>query len=403
VTGDFAVCVQVSKRDDTRGQNIGEALFTHACPSLILANLPLAGGKASRRVVMQAPKNGFFYVLDAKDGTFLSGAPFVSQNWASGLRSDGRPIRLPAAEYGDQPHLQIPGPLGAHNWQPMAYNPAERLVFIPAQELPQLYEADGSLKDSPTRWNTGVNFAAGLPLAPSADLLKGLRASLKGRLIAWDPMTQKARWSVQHDNAWAGGILSTASGLVFQGRLDGTFAAYGASDGKLLWSAKANAGIAAAPVTYAIDGEQYVAVATGWGSIFSLLNGFAFDDAVSPGIGRVVVYKLGGTGKIPPVSLAPKNRTPATAPFGTAAMRAEGLRQYARNCMVCHGALAISSGVLPDLRWSAIAGDRDAWRAVVIDGSLSSNGMVSFGSVLNASQAEAIRAYVIAQAHNGTK
>ncbi|MBY0393485.1 MAG: PQQ-dependent dehydrogenase, methanol/ethanol family [Novosphingobium sp.] len=374
-----------------------------ATQSIILADLPIDGSGVTRRVVLQAPKNGFFYVLDAKTGAFVSGTPFVPVNWASGLTATGRPVFEPDAEYGDKPHLQLPGPLGAHNWHPMAYSPTERLAYIPAQELAQLYEADRNLTDSPTKWNTGINFAAGLPQAPSADLLKGLRASLKGRLIAWDPVARKARWTVEHDNAWAGGVLSTAGGLVFQGRLDGTLSAYDSATGKVLWQGQAHAGIAAAPITYEIDGEQYVAVTTGWGSMFALLNGFAFDKAVAPSLGRVVVFKLGAKGTIPTAALVPIERKPATEPFGNEAMRTVGLRQYARNCMVCHGVFAISSGVLPDLRWSPVSADAEAWRSVVLGGVLSQNGMVSFKSVLTEQDAEAIRAYVVAEAHNGTR
>ncbi|MEO1321443.1 MAG: c-type cytochrome, partial [Pseudomonadota bacterium] len=153
--------------------------------------------------------------------------------------------------------------------------------------------------------------------------------------------------------------------------------------------------------TYEIDGEQYVTITTGWGSAYLLTAGaLAAPDALPPSVGKVVTFKLGGEAEIADIDLAMIEPTPKSDPFGTEAQLAAGLIHYARNCTVCHGPFAASSGVLPDLRWSAYTTSADAWKSVVIDGNLQSIGMVSFADVLSEDDVEAIRAYVVQQAHN---
>lgn len=370
-----------------------------ATQSIILADLPLGENGSARRVVMQAPKNGFFYVLDAKTGQFVSGDPFVPMNWASGLDETGRPIEIEAARYSDMPYLQSPGPLGAHNWHPMAFNPDLKLAFIPAHEIPQAYGLDPRWAIKPAKWNTGADFAAGLAVDLPPGTMQFLRAGLKGRLIAWDPVAQEPRWTVEHENAWNGGILSTAGGLVFQGKLSGEFVAYNAASGQRLWSQDLKSGGASGPGTYEIDGEQYVTITTGWGSAYALVAGFAYDEKVAPTVGKVVTFKLGGTATIEDADFVPVDKIPQADRFGTVAQLNDGLIHYSRVCSVCHGPLAISSGVLPDLRWSGYTADHDAWQAVVAEGVLADTGMVSFSDLLTAEEIEAVRAYVVSQAH----
>jgi quinohemoprotein ethanol dehydrogenase len=370
-----------------------------ATQSIILADMPLGENGAMRRVAMQAPKNGFFYVIDAATGEFIQGAPFVPQNWTTGLTAEGRPVVTPEARDQTTAHLQTPGPLGAHNWHPMAYNPDLRLAYIPAQELPQAYVVDPLGTDQPAKWNTGVNFAAGVPAEFTPAIRAMVRPTLKGRLIAWDPIANEQRWSYEHNNAWNGGVLSTAGGLVFQGQLEGQFSAFDAATGEKLWSQDVKSGAASGPGTYMIDGEQYVTITTGWGSAYALSAGFGYDKAVSPTVGKVVTFKLGADLEIPEVEMPPIDMTPKAERFGDEAMLAEGLVHFSRNCMVCHGPFAISSGVLPDLRWSEISGDKEIWYDVVHEGTLAGNGMVAFDDVLSADDMEAIRAYVIAQGH----
>ena len=327
-----------------------------ATQTIILADLPVGEDGEARRVAMQAPKNGFFYVLDAESGEFISGDAFVPMNWAEGLDENGRPIEIADARYGAVPYEQLPGPLGAHNWHPMAFNPDLNLAYIPAQEIPQAYARDPRFETQPVGWNTGADFSAGVPPIAPPEVAKFLRSTLKGRLIAWDPIAREARWSVEHGNAWNGGVLSTAGGLVFQGKLNGDFVAYDAETGDRLWNHELKSGGASGPGTYMIDGEQYVTITTGWGSAFGLSAGFAYDETVPSTVGKVVTFKLGGTGEIADPDFPMIDKTPKADSFGDETMIAEGSVHYARNCTVCHGPLAVSSGVLPDLRWSAISG-----------------------------------------------
>jgi len=370
-----------------------------ATQTIILADLPLGEDGAPRRVAMQAPKNGFFYVIDAATGEFLSGENFVPMNWATGLDENGRPIEAPEARAGNAAFIQSPGPLGAHNWHPMAFNPELDLAYIPAQEVPRAYVGSSPDEMSDTKWNTGFDFAAGTAVEVPAGLMQAVRATLKGRLVAWDPVTQSARWTVEHENAWNGGVLSTAGGLVFQGKLTGEFAAYDAATGEKLWSHDLKSGGASGPGTFEIDGEQYVTITTGWGSAYGLAAGLAFDEPVPPVVGKVVTFKLGGNAIIADADLPTIERVAATEAFGDEEMLTLGLTKYQRNCAVCHGEFAISSGVLPDLRWSPIGGDSESWKSVVLEGSLRDIGMVAFDDVLSEEDAEAIRAYVVKQAH----
>ena len=372
-----------------------------ATQTIILAELPLGEDGALRRVVMQAPKNGFFYVLDAATGAFIQGAGYVPQNWTTGLDPTGRPIEVPEARYGTASFLQTPGPLGGHNWHPMAFNPDTGLAYIPAQEIPQAYREDPLFATSSTNWNTGADFAADVPQLVPSEVYAFLKSGLKGRLIAWDPVANAPRWTVEHAGPWNGGVLSTASGLVFQGKLNGDFVAYDAATGETLWSYNVKSGAASGPGTYEIDGEQYVTITTGWGSAYLLTaGGLAAPQPVPPTVGKVVTFKLGGTAAIPDLDVPMVDRTPKATEFGTEQQLADGLVHYARNCTVCHGPFAVSSGVLPDLRWSSYTANAESWKGVVHDGNLQSLGMVSFANVLDEAQIEAIRAYVVQQANN---
>lgn len=373
-----------------------------ATQTIILADLPVGEDGAVRRVAMQAPKNGFFYVIDAETGEYISGEAFVPMNWATGLDETGRPIEAPEARAGNAAFFQSPGPLGAHNWHPMAFNPDLNLAYIPAQEIPGSYAESSSAALADTTWNTGFDFAAGRAVELPPGTITALRSTLKGRLIAWDPVAQTPRWTVEHENAWNGGVLSTAGGLVFQGKLTGEFAAYDAATGEKVWSYDLKSGGASGPGTFEIDGEQHVTITTGWGSAYALAAGFAYEKPVPPVVGKVVTFKLGGNALIADVDLPMIERVAATEPFGDEAMLNTGLAKYQRNCAVCHGEFAISSGVLPDLRWSAISGDAASWKSVTLDGTLRDVGMVSFDSTLSEDDAEAIRAYVVEQAHLAT-
>lgn len=370
-----------------------------ATQSLILADLPIGAEGQPRRVVMQAPKNGFYYVLDAATGEFISGKPYVDlMTWATGLDAKGRPIENPdARNWTKKGFVSIPGPMGAHNWHPMAYSPQTGLAYIPAQQVPQALVPNLDSNPSPQRWNIGGDLSAGVPPTYPKGTLDFIRKDFKGNLLAWDPVKQEARWSVEHSGPGNGGVLTTASNLVFQGTIDGELVAYNAENGDKLWGQQANSGVVAPPSTYSIDGEQYIAIATGWGGGWALNYGVGWPKAVVPDVGHVIVFKLGATGSVPDIPENAVVMSPKGNDFGNDDMKMLGLIKYAENCMVCHGPLVVSSGVIPDLRWSYQSADKESWNDIVIGGALTDNGMISFKKYLSADDAEAVRAYVMGQ------
>ena len=358
-------------------------------------------GGEQRHVVMHAPKNGFFYVLDAKTGEFLSGEGFAPMNWADGLDEKGRPKIRDEARYEKtgQPFIGMPGALGAHSWQPMSYSPLTGLVYIPTNQLLQGYVASKDWKPGAQGWQVGIDAAA---VAMPAD--KNIRAQMAqqftGALLAWDPVKQEPGWAVPHEGPWNGGTLATAGNLVFQGDAEGNFNAYDARTGKPLWRFPAQTGVIAAPMSYAIDGEQYVAVLVGWGGVWDLTAG-VLNDKSGPvrNISRLLVFKLGADGSLP--DAPPLNEMVLDPPpfTGTDEQVAQGGALYGRYCVMCHGDAAVGGANVPDLRHSGAIGSKDTIKSIVIDGALSHNGMISFAKALKPEDAEAIRQYVIKRAN----
>lgn len=356
-----------------------------------------------RRVLMHAPKNGFFYVLDAKTGAFISGKPFAPVNWAKGLDPvTGRPDIVPEARYEKTgiPFISVPGAMGAHSWTPMAYSPKTGLVYIPANQIAQPYAAAAKgWKPQATGFQTGLE---GDVVSMPAD--KAVRAAAAaattGSLIAWDPVAQKARWTVPYPGPSNGGTLATAGNLVFQGTAGGSFNAYSADQGKKLWSFTTQTGVLAAPITYKVKGQQYVALLVGWGGVYAVAPGMLSAKSGSiRNVSRLLVFKIGGAAKLPP--LAPEAKAVLDPPpyTGTAAQLAEGGRIYGHSCIFCHGDGAVAGGVNPDLRHSATLSNPKLWQQVVYDGILKENGMVGWSKNINRDQVEAIRHYVIKRAN----
>ncbi|MBZ6378687.1 PQQ-dependent dehydrogenase, methanol/ethanol family [Pacificimonas flava] len=378
----------------------GETWDYTATQHIILADLTMTDGSV-RKALMQAPKNGFFYTIDRETGEFISGDNYVAINWASGLDENGRPIEVEGARYTEEGEtkLTMPGPLGGHNWHPMAYNPNRQLVFIPAMNtaFPYMHGEDWEAK--PIGFNVGLDTAANMLPADKAARDEAEQMS-SGMLLAWDPVAQKEVWRVDHRGPWNGGILSTAGDLVFQGNSSGVFAAYSAADGRKMWDFPAQTGIVAAPMSYELDGEQYVAVLAGWGGAFPISAGYvSTDGGVVPNVSRLLVFKLGGQATLPP---APElNDLPIDPPpsRATTDVIALGKRNFGQYCSVCHGDAAIGGTVIPDLRRSATLGNRETWLAIVRDGLLSSNGMVGFSEVMTKDEIDAVRQYVIARAN----
>jgi quinohemoprotein ethanol dehydrogenase len=355
-----------------------------------------------RHVALHAPKNGYFYMLDAKSGEFLSAGAFAPVSWSTGIDAKtGRPAINPDARYDKTGKLFIgvPGAGGAHSWQPMSFSPQTGLVYIPANLGAFPYAAAKDWKASDIGFQTGLdNAAMAMPAIKAAR--DGALTATTGALIAWDPVKQKEAWRVSHFGAWNGGTLATAGNLVFQGTAQGDFVAYGADHGNKLWSFPAQSGIIAAPMSYAIGGEQYVAILVGWGGVWDVATGVLANKAgASHNISRLLVFKLGASGALaPPPPMARRVLDPP--PFtGTREQVALGAARYGRYCSVCHGDAAVAGGLNPDLRHSGAINDGNAIKAVVIDGALKHNGMVSFSSALGAADVEAIRQYLISRAN----
>jgi alcohol dehydrogenase (cytochrome c)/quinohemoprotein ethanol dehydrogenase len=380
----------------------GETWDYTATQHIMLADMTIEG--KVRKVLMQAPKNGFFYVIDRETGKFISAKPYVSVNWASGIDpKTGRPIENPETRVDKtgKPALVTPGALGGHNWHPMAFHPGEGLVYIPAFEAGMMYAPEADWKPDTARgFNVGFNLGAG-DLPPDGGFRKQVAGSLKGMLVAWDPVAQKARWTVEHPGPWNGGLLATGGGLVFQGTTGSEFNAYDAGTGKKLWSFAAQTGVVAPPITYTVDGEQYVAVLAGWGGAYALTVDGDIIKRKAPvrNISRLLVFKLGGTAKLPPepaLAELPLDPPPSKASPEVIAL---GQAKYGRYCAVCHAPGAVGSTVLPDLRRAGSLESASAWSAVVSDGILKDNGMASFAGSLSKDEIEAIRAYVIKRAN----
>jgi quinohemoprotein ethanol dehydrogenase len=367
-----------------------------ATQHIMVADLTINGSQ--RQVVMQAPKNGFFYVLDAATGELISADPFAKQTWTTGVdMTTGRPVEVPAARYNDTgaPFNMLPGPAGAHAWQPMAYSHDTGYVYIPATDHWTVFaNAEGY---TPTRGRS--NSGTGGPAvqryyADNPDAPRGFVS----RLIAFDPVTGKQAWSTPDFPAGTGGVqltggaLATAGGLVFHGNLPNReFVAYRASDGERLWDYDIKTGVFNAAISYELDGDQYVALAVG---------GPGQGGYYAPNGARLLVFKLGGDMTLPDL---PPYQQPAfvqAEQFGSAEAIAQGATLFADNCAICHGQGGAARATFPDLRRSAMLVDQGAFDAVVLQGVLGSRGMASFAERLQPQDTQALRAYLVNMAHS---
>jgi quinohemoprotein ethanol dehydrogenase len=227
---------------------------------LMLLDLNIKG--KPRKVITQASKNGFFWVLDRITGEFISGAPYVKTNWASGLDAKGRPIVNPEAYYDLDPISLFPTGGGAHNWSPMSFNPATGYVYISVSLSPFTYAATEELRPGANGYTRGTGdpkpIGGTVIGPPTAD---GMRAALE----AWDPVNQKLAWRVDGGGGIGGGTASTAGNLVFQVINDGRFRAVTADKGEILYEIQTGRTGMAPPITYEVDGTQYVAFQGGLG------------------------------------------------------------------------------------------------------------------------------------------
>jgi quinohemoprotein ethanol dehydrogenase len=365
---------------------------------LELATLSIGGEK--RRVLMHAPKNGFFYVLDRKDGRLISAEKLDKVTWAERIDlKTGRPVELANGRYGQRAVLVWPSFYGVHNFPPMSFDAQSRIMFIPTIHMAMVY--DGRDVD-PKKWTAEKNtWTSGLSTEPADPSIEVPSNEFGSALLAWDPVNQKKLWSAPTAGTWGGGVMSTAGGLVFQGQVDGTFAAYDTRNGKKVWSFNAGDSVTGSPMAYKIGGKEYVTVmsgplvgtpsAVGQNATF----GWRYGDPR-----RVLTFALNGEDSLPAVERPAQVPVASTEPIdGSTADRGAGL--YATHCQHCHGAVAVSGAAAPDLRYSAIIISKDAMFSVVNGGALETRGMPKFGE-LSTADVDDIRNYVRCQANAGS-
>jgi mono/diheme cytochrome c family protein len=307
------------------------------------------------------------------------------------VRGRAPPRETGRAEWHDEPRFVLPSIAGGHNWHPMAFHPKTGLIYLPTYEYPYRFQAEPQPKLRRGTFNTGEDLPA---LAAAIDgFERSLRFCNPTQLTAWDPVAGKRVWRATHRSEINGGALATGEDLVFHGSGDGRFVAYHAADGRELWTSDVGIALMAGPVSYQLDGEQYVAVVAGAGGSAGLnLAVLDYQNA-----GYVIAYKRGGTASLPEVRPL-QRRAPDPPPLRASPAEIErGAELYNTWCFRCHGIGTKSGGLLPDLRRSTRA-IHQAWPAIVLEGAFAGRGMPSFASALTADDTAAIHAYVIRQA-----
>jgi len=353
----------------------GETWDFNSAMDIVLADLNI--DDTVRKVIMHAPKNGFFYVIDRTTGKLISAEKFGKVTWADHVDlQTGRPVETENARYPDGETLIWPSPFGAHSWPPMSYNPNTGLVYLPYQEIGGFYSDMGI---EPNHWQSPT-FSA----AASGVHAFGHDIPTEGSwsaLIAWDPVRQGEVWKTITPGLWNPGTLTTAGNLVFQGRSDGEFVAYAAQTGEVAWRFNTGLGISAPPISYSVNGKQYVALLVGWGGAATALGG-----SVAAQHGwqygryprRLLAFALGGRDQLPdfmPPSVARADtfEIPVLDPDKVES----GRSLYADHCGICHGSGGVAGGFAPDIRYSPITTQAEALIAVVKNGR-SDHGMPPF-------------------------
>ena len=362
-----------------------------ATMNIILAEMEIDG--QLRKVLMQAPKNGFFYVLDRITGELISAEKFSRVNWASHINmKTGKPVLTGQGWYKEGPKLVLPAEAGAHNWEPMSYNPLTKLVYIPEITMPMTYASKDTYTWQVNLPNTGVSHS--VPFNVVSDQVEQVRDTIVSfSLKAWDPIAQKQVWQVK-DSLPDGGTLSTPD-LVFQGSSTGYLRAYHAKTGHLLKELFVGTGIRAAPVSYSIDGEQFIAVMAGYGGAPT----FGYDKSAVmhrfQNYGRILAFKLGGKETpIPPKVIEIKVPEPPQIDIDKATVE-KGKTLFAKYCMICHGLFGDQHRSLhPDLSKMAIATHK-IFDDIVLKGAFSSLGMTSFQDTLDEEDVEAIHQFLL--------
>ena len=352
----------------------------NACQDIALLDMEIDG--KVRPVLLQGPKNGFFYVLDRTDGELLRAFPYVRLNWATHIdMATGRPVENPDMAYDKKPQWVMPSNAGGHSWQAMAVDPGRGYAYLPVQDmaawygLPESFVETGEYELNPNGISLGVDMrpAEGAPPRPEA----------RGFLKALDPVTGKEVWSVERATAYNGSALATAGDLVFQGDEAGQLAAFDADTGALVWEYDTQGGTPASPITYALDGEQYLAV--------QVSRSFRRQGSD----GRMMVFKLGAEGEITRELTASEMPEPPPLTASEAEV-ARGETLYNRTCVGCHGIGAVAT-INADLRMMT-SETHAQFQDIVRGGVLSDKGMLSFAAAVTEAETELIRQYVISQA-----
>jgi len=355
-----------------------------ATQHMVLTELRVEG--RPRKVLMQAPKNGFFYVLDRATGELISAEKIAPMNWASHVDpKTGRPVETGLGDWADEVAYVMPGVAGAHNWHPMSFHPGTGLVYVPTLSNVWPFHVDPDYRYVPGTMNTGEDWAR------FHDAYRWiLPHCTPAQLTAWDPVAHRRVWQVEFDHPVNGGVLSTAGGLVFQGNGAGFFAAYDAASGERLWRMETGTGIMAPPVTYQLDGQQYIAVLAGIGGSAAI----NFAHYRNDNAGRLYAFRLDGQAPMPEGGPPPEGRVTAKRRPLDPEQIVRGRALYASHCSRCHGLWGRSTGWLPDLRHSSEA-VHESWDSIVLGGALAGRGMASFADRLDTADAKAIQAFVL--------
>ena len=358
-----------------------------AVSPITVADLSLDGRQ--QRVLLQASKNGFFYIIAAKGGKLLKATPFVELNWADGVNmKSGRPRVKPEARYpaeGKGFNLFPGGAQGAHGWQGNAYSPDTGLIYIPTGHAYSPMVFDPNYKASDVGTNLGIDFGASRTWYAAHPNEK---RSVTALLQAWDPKTGKQVWAGDEHPGATGGALATAGGLVFQGNGAGNLRAFDARTGTVLWTFDAQTAVLAPPISYELDGKQFIAVSVGG----------APADYYAPNYSRMLVFSLDGKATLPPTTpYTPRPLMPPPLDAQATASDVQGGEQlFSKNCAMCHGDRGRQArGGFPDLTRSPMLYTQDGFNAVVLKGQLSSRGMASFGDALKPEDTFRIRNFLI--------
>ena len=360
-----------------------------AAMDIALADMVVDG--VERKVLLQAPKNGFFYVIDRIDGELLRAHPYTEGiTWATHVDMEtGRPVENPEVVYEKNPAWILPANAGAHNWEPMSWDAKQGLMYFYYHDAPNFYSLDETFVQTGEYEIEDVGLSLGLGYGAYRETLvqsANERPPSEGYLLAFDPLTGTSKWKHKLPSVFNGGVLATDGGLLFQGVGNGIFKAYNTDDGEELWQYDAHGSFSSAVMTYMVEGVQYVATMVSGGSLYD-----------RPG--TLLVFRLDGTAiePTPPLRNIDVPQQIAIADFEvTAEVLEKGNVLYHQNCAACHrglGQASIVAAASPDLRYITTETQR-LFDAIVLGGSKQALGMPAFGTDMNADSSNAIRAFI---------